>query len=132
MSFTSITHIRGYLISSSSVTSLVNTNNIKVGWPKSLDSFPCVTITQTGGGDYGYLGYGTSTAGSKIRREESTFQIDIFSQSSRLETIQIADEIVKVLISGTCRKNSDIDMYDDETGLYRKIQTYTITEFHDD
>lgn len=124
--------IRGYLISSSSVTSLVPASDIKVSWIKIEDNFPCITINQVSGSDYGYLGYSTMPAGSKLRREEVSFQVDIYSKAGRLETIQIADEIVKVLISGTCRKVSDNEMYDDETNLYRKIQTYSRTYFHDD
>ena len=132
MSLAVTLYIRGILISSSAVTSLVNASNIKAAWPKTLDSFPCILISQVSGTDYGYLGYGSSPAGSKLRRELSTLQIDIFSKSSRLETIQIGDEVVKVLISGTCRKESDTEMYDDELGIYRKVQTYSRTKFHDD
>jgi hypothetical protein len=124
--------IRGYLISSSSVTTYVNSSDIKVGWVKTEDSFPCITINQVTGIDYGYLGYGTSAAGSKMRREEVNLQIDIYSKTSRLETLQIADAVVKVLVSGTCRKVSDNEMYDDDLGIYRKIQTYNRIMFHDD
>jgi len=124
--------LRGYLTSSSAVTTYVPTSDIKVAWVKTEDNFPCITINQVSGNDYGYLGYGTSTAGSKIRREEATIQIDIYSKNSRLETLQIGDEVVKVLISGTCRKESDVESHDDELGIYRKTQTYIHTQFHDD
>jgi len=132
MSLTALTDIRKYIISSSAITSLVPINKVKVGWTKFKDDFPCIILNQTSGTDYGYLGYGTSTAGSKLRREEFNIQIDIMSKTSRLETIQIADEVVKVLISGTCRKESDNDMYDDELGIYRKTQNYSYTKFHED
>jgi len=61
--------IKGYLASSSTVTSYVGSNNIKAGWPRTIDDFPCIIISQVAGSDYGYLGYGTSSAGSKLRRE---------------------------------------------------------------
>ena len=124
--------IRGYLISSDTVTAIVPKSDIKVGWTKITDNFPCIVITQAGGTDQGYLGYKTSPAGSKIRVEESIFQIDIFSKNSRQETLEIADAVVKTLISGGCRKDSDIEMYDDDTKLYRKTQTYFYRKFHDD
>jgi hypothetical protein len=124
--------IRGYLVSSSIVTAYVPARKIKAGWPRTLDEFPCIIISQVGGSDYGYLGYGTSTAGSKIREEMASIQVDIYSKNSRLETIQIGDEVVKELISGNCRKNTDFESYNDELGLYRKTQTYEYTQFHDD
>lgn len=124
--------IRGFLVSSSTVTGYVPARKIKAGWPRTLDEFPCIIISQASGTDYGYLGYGTSDAGSKIRREEASIQIDIYSKNSRLETMQIADEIVKELVSGNCTKQSDNEGYNDELGIYRKIQTYNYTLFHKD
>lgn len=132
MTVGAVKQIRGYLISSSSVTNLVTSNDIKVGWTKTVDSFPCIIITQSSGMDYGYLGYKTATAGSKIRREDVSIQVDIYSQDSKLNVDEIADEVEKVLISGTCRKSSDVDMYNDELNLYRKVQSYSFTKFHDD
>ena len=132
MSLNVLRRIRGYLVSSSTVGTYVTDDNIKVGWPKTVDSFPCVLIVQSAGTDYGFLGYKTASAGSKIRREDCSYQIDIFSKNSRLETYQIADAIVKEMISGCCRKVSDMDDYDDELGIYRKVQTYSCNEFHDD
>jgi hypothetical protein len=124
--------VMGYLKSSSTVTDLVGGSDIKVGWVRTDDQFPCITINQVGGVDYGYLGYKTATAGSKIRREEASIQIDIYSKDSRLETLEIGDAVVKELISGGCRKESDNEMYDDELGIYRKNQSYHYTLFHDD
>jgi len=124
--------IRGYLVSTSAITILVPSSDIKVGWVRTADQFPCITINQAGGMDVGYLGYNTSSAGSHLREETSRIQLDIYSKNSRLETFQIADEIVPVMISGGCRKESDIDDYNDESGLYRKIQIYSIIKHYDD
>ena len=133
MSVVAFTDIRGYLCSCSTITNLVSKNDIKIGWPKELDNFPCILITQTGGMDVGYLGYRTAAAGSKFRREKTTFQLDIFSTSSRKETYDIADALVPIMIaSGGCRKISDVDTYDDEKGVYRKLQSYSFLMFHDD
>jgi len=132
MSLTATQSFRTWLISSSTITTLVPINDIKVGWERVADSFPCVTLTQITGSDLGYLGYKTASAGSKIRKENITMQIDIFSKTSRKETLDISDAIVPVLISGGCTKESDTEMYDDNLGAYRKIQTYSFFKFHDD
>jgi len=133
MSSLAFTNIRGYLCSSSTVTNYVSKSNIKIGWPKELDSFPCVLITQVGGVDTGYLGYKTSPVGSRFLVEENTYQVDIFSMTSRKETYDISDSIRKTLMaSGSCKKISDVDSYDDEKNVYRKMITYTYKMFTDD
>lgn len=133
MSTESFREIRGYLCSSSSITDLVPKNSIRIGWPRGLETFPCILLSQAAGSDTGYLGYRSSSIGSRVRREENTMQVDIFSRRSRQETYNISDEIVPLLIaSGACRKDSDIDTYDDEKSTYRKIITFSFTKFHDD
>ena len=132
MSLEALKQVRGYLISSNEVTNLVSTNNIKVGWVKTSDEFPCITINQVGGTDIGYLGYGTSNLGDKLREETCTFQIDVYSQKDRLETEQISDQVTLRMISGSCRKDNDIEDYIDELGVYRKILNYSFIKHHDD
>jgi len=132
MSYDAMVEIRGYLCSSSNVTSLVPKSQILVGWPQVLDKFPSILITQTAGTDTGYLGYNTSPAGSKLRSEEVTLELDIFAKT-RLETYNIADVVVPVLIaSGSCKKINDVDLYDDALNVYRKLSTYSFIKFHDD
>jgi len=98
-----------------------------------VDKFPCIIINQVAGSDYGYLGYKTATAGTRIRRESVTFQVDILSRTSRKELYSVADAVVPLfMISGNYRKDSEIDTYDDGLSAYRKIQTYTKTIMHDD
>jgi len=133
MSLTSIADLYWFMRSSSSVTSLVSENNIKVGWTKTLDSFPCIILTQTGGTDTGYLGYKSAPAGSRLRLEDAVFTVDIFSRSSRMETYQIADVITPLfIVSGACRKEGDIDLFDNDMNVYRKMQTYRYKLHHDD
>jgi hypothetical protein len=132
MSLDTIKQIRGYMVSSSAITAIVGSNDIKVGWLRTKDQFPCITINQVGGSDVGYLGYNTSAAGSQMREETTMYQIDIYSKDSRLQTLQIADLIVPRMISGGCRKDSDVEDYNDEFGIYRKIQTYTKISHFDD
>ena len=132
MSLGATKQIRGYMVSSSAVTAIVSAGDINVGWIRKGDNFPCITINQVSGTDVGYLGYNTSIAGSKMRKETPSFQIDIFSKESRLQTLQIADLLAPLMISGGCRQDSDVDDYLDEFGLYRKIQTYTFIKHFED
>jgi len=132
MSVDATRQIRGYLVSNATITNYVPTADIRIGWPKEEDNYPCITISKVTGIDYGYLGYNTAAAGTKIRREEPTFQIDTWSKNSLYSSNVIADEITKVMISGGCRKNSENDMYDDDMGIYRVIQSFTYVKFHSD
>ena len=133
MSSDALMDIRGYLVSSTVVTSLVQRKDITVGWRKTLDNFPCIIINQISGIDKGYLGYAASPAGSRNREETYVFTLDIYSRTNRKQTYSIADAIVPLLIvSGSCKKIGDMDMYDDVLSVYRKLQTYTFTKFHED
>lgn len=132
MSVTAMTEIQSNLINSSSLTALVASSNIKIGWVKELDSFPCIILQQSTGVDWGYLGYNTSAAGSKTRREQFTIQVDIYSRTTSKNVTEIADIIVPIMISSGCRKNVDTDDYNDELSVHRKLQTYTLTKFHSD
>lgn len=132
MSVNTTRQVYGWLVSSSSVTSLIPQNDIKIGYPRVEDNFPCITITPAGGVSYGYLGYGTANTGSKIRRENSIIQIDVWSKNGFYETDNVSEEITKVMISGTCREQSANNFYNDETGLYRRNMSYSYVYFHDD
>ena len=133
MSLDGIRDIRGYLCSASAITNQVPRSSIKIGWPRELDQFPCVLITQVAGTDVGLLGYKRTSLGSRQRREYIVFNIDIFSRDSRRETYSIADEITPIMIaSGACRKTSDVDLYDDNLGVYRKLQSYAFFKHHND
>lgn len=121
------------MCSSSAVTALVPKSNIRVGWPREIKSFPCILITQIAGSDIGYLGYRSAVAGSRVRKELITFQIDIYSKNTRKDTYDISDVISPLLmVSGGCRKDRDVDMYNDELMTYWKSQAYTFMIFHDD
>ena len=128
MSYTAMINVRGVLISSSSVTSNVSASNIRVGWPRELESFPSILITQSYGSDDGFLGYKTGG----LRREGVAVQLDIFA-TTRTESLNIGDSIVPVMISSlAARKDADVDSFDDNLNVYRKIQTYSFTMEHDD
>ena len=132
MSSTGMRTIAGYLRSCSAVTGTVPQTEIRFGWPDEIEKFPCIILTQVAGSDTGYLGYKSSPAGSRMRKELFTFQMDIISRS-RKQTYDLADTITPMLIaSGGCRKDSDMDDFDDSRHIYRKIHTYSMTIHHDD
>ena len=119
MSYNALVTVRNNLISSSSVSSQVSASNISVGWPRQLDSFPSILLSQSSGDDVGLLGYRTGG----LRHEGVNMQIDIYSRESRLEVLNIADSIVPVMISTmSARKTDDTDNFDDEMNVYRKTQ----------
>ena len=129
MSYQAMLNTRNALIGNTAISSQVPANDIKVGWPRQLESFPCILISQAGGTDNGFLGYQTGG----LRREENVLQIDIFSDASSTETLQIADNIVPVMISSlAASKTGDVNNFDDKLNVYRKVQTYSFTMEHDD
>jgi len=129
MSYQAILDVRNYLISASTVTSQVGTNAIRAGWPKELDTFPTILLSQSSGVDTGLLGYKEGG----LRREEVSIQVDIFSNETRKQVLDIGDAIVPIMISTmSAKKTGDVDMYDNDLNVYRKMQTYSFTMEHDD
>lgn len=129
MTYDELVKIREALINDSQITDIVSSENIRVGWVSVVNSFPSIIITQVGGITKGMLGYSASTNGNKLRRNEGTIQFDILSTTSRAETLQIADRIEKIFLDGisdfqSFTKTSDMDMYDEEARVYRKIQVW--------
>ena len=124
---------RVLLTQSTDLIALVPIDNIRIGFLKEPDVFPCITISQAGGSTHGYTGYGTSTAGTKQRREDSTFQVDVYSRDGVLDLEQISDKVVLALMSGSgYRKVSDNDGYEEGIKSHRKIQTWTFWSMVDD
>ena len=133
MSLQSIREIQGYLSSSSAITNLVPKRDIKVGWPRTIDSFPCIIITQAAGSDTGNLGYKTSAAGSRLRLEQPVISIDIYSRDSMRDVYVIGDNIIPLLIaSGACRKDSDNDDYLDDLAVYRRMLMFSFSKYRED
>jgi hypothetical protein len=132
MSVDAIREVYGWLASSSAITALVPKSDIKIGYPRLKDDYPCITIIQAAGTSYPRLGYGTASAGTKMRFEEPIIQIDVWSTNGFHETDSAAEEITKVMMSGACRQQSSNNDYDDETGIYRRIETYSYIKIHND
>lgn len=93
MSLASKVEFRNTLVNYGSLTSIVPSGNIDVGYTEDDIEYPCIFITQVGGGDTANLGYKNDAK----RTEEFTYQLDIYSRRGVVETEQIADAIANVL-----------------------------------
>ena len=117
---------RKLLIQHAPLTTLVPSSNIKIGFSLEPEVYPSISITQVGGSMFAYTGYGTSPHGSKMKRENRIFQVDIYSRSGLLYLQQISEEVDEALISGSgFRKINDNDIFEDSLNAHRKIQTWT-------
>jgi len=117
---------RKLLVNDSGVTALVPAGSIYLGFGREKAKYPNISITRVGGSTYGGLGYGTSTAGTKRKRDDVMIQIDIYSRDSMLATTKIGDQVDSCLLAGSgARKLNDNDMYENESNSYRKVQTWS-------
>jgi len=124
---------RDLLINNSDITNIVPSTNIQVGWQHEIKNFPSIILYQTGGSEFGYLGYNTAPSGQKIRRELMNLKVDIISNTSRYQTLQVSDLVTKTMISGLgARKISDYDDFSDSIKAYLKSLTFMYTVFHED
>jgi len=133
MSYAAYSSARRLLINYTPLTAKVAVSNVRVGFAIIPDDYPCISLTQVGGSALKNLGYKTSPDGSRIRRDDRIFQIDIYSRSGVQDLEQIADEVDKALLSGsTFEKLSDNDRYEDSLHANRKIQTWTFFDMLND
>jgi hypothetical protein len=137
MSYSAYSSMRHLLIQDSKISSQVGVSNIRVGFGNLSDSYPCITLSQAGGESYGYLGWGTSPHGSKLSRDNNSFQVDVYSRDSIQELEQICDNIKPALLSGNIsgnglRKINDNYMWEDSLHAHRKILTWTFSEEKND
>ena len=125
MSYIAYSSTRHLLISDSTITSYVPAAYIRIGYETDTLYTPSITIHQAGGNSWGYLGYGTSSEGSRIRGEDNTMQIDIFHTWTVLSSQRIGDAIEKALTyNGWYRKLNDNDKYLNELECYNKTQVW--------
>ena len=124
---------RNLLVNSSEVTNLVPAKNITVGFTQEPISYPCISITKVAGSDLGYLGYSTSAAGSKMRKSSNSVQIDIYNRDSLLSSQIIGRAVTQTLLDGlSCKKVSEVDIYEENLKAYRKIQTWDVLFIEND
>ena len=126
--------IRNVLTQDAAVTGQVSASDIRVGFARQVDSFPCITLDKVTGDTYGRLGFKTSDPGSRDRHESITVQLDIYTRSSASHRDTIGDYVIKAMMSGCsgARMLGDIGTYDDGYDAYRDIQTWTLWEIVQD
>jgi len=121
------------LTNSSTITGLVSTSNIRMGTQKtSPTSYPCIIVTQVGGSDKGYIGYGATASGSKFGVENVSYQIDIMNQTSPKENVDIYDVMKVPLMTNGYMKTSDNSILEQELDAFRKITRWSKIQGHTD
>lgn len=126
MSLACKVEFRNTLVNYDSLTNIVPSGNIDVGYTEDEIEYPCVFITQVGGGDTANMGYKNNPTETK-RTEEFTYQLDIYSRDSVVQTEQISDNIADVLSLDTnnikgLRMTSNLDSaYIDELKAWHKV-----------
>jgi hypothetical protein len=129
--------MRHDLINDYNVSSSVGATNIKVGYQKILNEYPCITLFRIGETSTGRLGYQTSDGGSRDRESSVMMQVDIFHPTS-VEQLEILDDYVKVAImSGASvelgvRLLSNSSYWDDTYNSYRTTQTWLCNQIVQD
>lgn len=124
--------LRDSLVNDSDFTNLVPSSNIKVGFLRERSEFPCITITQAGGGETGFLGYSTTESGSRVAKEEATFAIDIYSDNNVKENLDIYEQLRERMLNEGYIKMSDIDLWEEGVEAWRKSTSWKTVRFHED
>lgn len=126
MSYISYSSTRHLLVNSSEITSYIPASYIRIGYTTDTLYTPSITIHQAGGSAWGYLGYGTTSEGSRIKGETSILQVDVFHRWNQLSSQKIGDAIDSALIyNGWYKKINDRDEYLTELECYNKSQTWS-------
>lgn len=129
MSYTLIKELYDSLYTDTSLTGLVSSGNIKIGWQNTIASYPCISIIRIGGNATGRLGFNTNISGQI--KENFGVQIDIYSRNSLKENYDICDLIKTNLISIGYGKLSDSDEWDDTLSAHRKITRWNKVDIYE-
>lgn len=125
--------IYSILTASTPITNLVSASNIKMGVQKTTpSSYPCIVVTQAGGSERVYMGYGSSPSGSKFAVEDASYQIDIMNQQSPMKNLDIYDVMKIPLMSNGFTKISDNSILEEELDAYRQITRWSVKKGHTD
>ena len=131
--YSSMRHI---LIDNYNVSSSVGTDNIKVGYQRTITNFPCISLFRAGSSSWGRLGYQQSSLGERDRVVDTMMQVDIFHDS--IEELEILDDYVvkAIMASGQTghgyRLMSNPSGFDESYDCYRTIQTWLCSEIVQD
>jgi len=127
----SYSSMRRILINDYHVSTAIPVANIRVGYKRNIDVFPCITIHRIGGDSYGRLGYQTTTGDSRDRMESDLIQVDIFHDDSIEDLELLDDKVIVAVMSGSkvdegYRLMSNPSTYDDSYECYRTTQTWIL------
>jgi len=126
MSYYVYSSTRNLLVNESDITDYVPAAYIRVGFPNDDLYIPSITIHQIDGDSWGYTGYNTASTGTKLRRENTRFQLNIFHRWSMVSSQRIADGVEKAIMNGIgYRKLSDSDDYNNDFKTYVKTQVWS-------
>lgn len=123
--------LRIELIADVDLIAIVPASDVKIGWKQEFKSFPCVVISQAGGNAVGLIGVATSSVGSRVAKESIIFQIDIYSRTSRRQTLEICGIISKTMLTMGYAKGADRDDWSTELESYVKTTTWKTNGVYD-
>lgn len=119
------------LTTDADIIALVPVAKVSMGVQKAKPTtFPCIIVTQIGGSDVGYIGYGSAPSGSKFGMERLSYQIDIYNQTVPKTNLTILDAMKVPLMRNGYHKTSDNDIWDDAFNAYRKITRWDVITDH--
>lgn len=107
-----------------------DSSNIKVSYPKTEDSYPCITFSQVAGTDVGMMGRDNSSYGSKDSTCTIAFRFDAYSRNSLLDCIEILERVGQILLSHNFEKLSDVDGYVEDLEAYNKMTIWRKQYIH--
>ncbi len=119
-----IRDIRNAFIADASLTAIIPATSIHAGWLQEPKVFPCIVISQAGGGSVGLTGIANAPVGKRVVKENLSFQIDIYSRKNSRQTLEVCDIIAKILLVLGWAKMADVNRYAIEVEAFRKITTW--------
>lgn len=122
--------IRNAFIADVNLTAIVPASNIHMGWKQEPKVFPCIVISQAGGGAVGLTGIANASVGNRVAKENPSFQIDIYSRKNVRQTLEICGLISNILLVSGWEKMADINRYENEIEAFRKTTTWRITNVY--
>jgi len=135
--YEAISSMRRILINDINVSSSVTVGNIRVGFQRQVDSYPCVAFYRIGGSSVGRFGYKTAVGGSKDRTEDVMLQVDLFHLGSMEDLELLDDYVIKAVMSGA-RPGESFTLFGNTGGFdfnydcFRSIQTWTYSRIVSD
>jgi len=135
--YSAYSSMRRILINDYYISTAVTADNVKIGYRREIDVFPCITIFRIGGSSIAKLGYNATTGGSREREETRMMQVDILHADSIADLELLDDKVITAIMSGARTQDgfrllSDLSRYDDSYEAFRTTQTWLYSEIVSD